>query len=220
MALCLGCGLTRIDTGGGINALAIAEGVHCAVGGASQPVYCTNGSLVTDAMGYYGTVTPLVSEDAAADAQQSLTSIGQSHIQTFNSASTTDAAQLCLPKNDDPCRSATYEVYVDFEGQVTHKPQSASGVTTVNITYQRRFIGGAWLPIFDDYSQNTGTRISRHHEHFVLSLEQAPGATERCIEFGVKYEVPFGGVVEGDAINIEAVKVRASTRKMLFPSCA
>lgn len=219
MALCLGCGLTRIDTGGGINALAINQGTGC-LAGDSQPVYCINGSLVTDAMGCHGEPIEIVSEDSAADSQQSLTSVGASHTQTFDAASTTDAAQLCLPANGDACRTAAYEVYVDFEGQVTHKPTAANGVTTVNITYLWRFAGGAWTPIFADYSQNSGIRISRHHEHFVLHVEQAPSAVERCIEFGVKYEVPYGGLVEGDAINIESVKVRASTRKMLFPACA
>lgn len=211
---CLGCGLYIDDTGG----ISLALGDPACDDAATQGVYCTaDGTLGTDAGACSQGITTAGGSTnftyANASGVVTLAPPGDSFLLDWRAVVSTST--LTVPAVPAGCRDQIYDIFIDYTTTLTHA--GAAGVVTTAFIDYLYYVNGVLQPtLFSDYSQETGTKGSNQHEHFVLHGDRPPGSPAVTYDFAVRYFIPPSGV---GPVTLDNSTVYVRARPLLIPRC-
>jgi len=218
-APCTSCGLDVI-----LGALTLNLGTpKCATLTESSEVFCGPGGVLS--VPREACALPIPIDDSQISINVTLTSPGESY-----TIADVDAAKIVIPANLSTCDIIATDLYVDYTSTILAitsalpqclpiictPPLPPAPVVVVEIFYEWRTNFGVWTGLFSDFVATSGVSSSNHHQHFVLQVDQAPGAAAATYEFRARFAIPAGS---SGTIRLDLATILARARMIRLPSC-
>ena len=164
-------------------------------------------------------------DDSQININVILASPGESY-----TVSDTDAARIVVPANTSTCDIIAVDLYVDYTSTILAvtsalpqclpiictPPLPPAPVVIAEVFYEWRTNFGVWVGLFSDFIATAGVSASNHHQHFVLQLDQAPGAAAATYDFRVRFSIPAGS---SGTVRLDLATILARARMIRLPSC-